>query len=222
MIGFEQGLAGAFSAQQHAWICRGYACPRFDAPPRDPEYETDGREFLGFTPCLNRKAPYMLALVRKRRRARRGAPGDKANGRGEKLVLNKTAVVCVFCDMGRGGKGRRPDASCERGQALEKAQNGNGRLLEKVGMDLGSAPRPLGFGATSAWVGCRLPLGARAAPVWIDATMPTVAIRAIGLCLCRCASANTTMYNMESVHANSRGGPNSQRYNRSSLCSRSA
>ena len=49
----------------------------------------------------------------------------------------------------RGGKGRMPDASCESGQALEKAQNGNGQLLEKVGMDLGLAPRPLGFGAAS-------------------------------------------------------------------------
>jgi hypothetical protein len=44
-------------------------------------------------------------------------------------------------------------ASCESGQALEKAQNGNGRLLEKLGMDLGLAPRPFGFGAMSVWVG---------------------------------------------------------------------
>jgi len=60
------------------------------------------------------------------------------------LVLNKTAAVCVFCDMGRGGKGRMPDASCKSGQALEKAQNGNEQLLEKVGMDLGLAPRAFG------------------------------------------------------------------------------
>jgi hypothetical protein len=49
------------------------------------------------------------------------------------------------------GKGRMPDTSCESGQALEKAQNGNGRLLEKVGMDLGLAPCRLGVGATSVW-----------------------------------------------------------------------
>jgi hypothetical protein len=73
-------------------------------------------------------------------------------------VLNKTAAVCVFSDRGRGGKGRRPGASCDSGQALEEARNGNGQLLEKVGMDLGLAPRPLGFGATPAWGG--------AAPVW--------------------------------------------------------
>jgi hypothetical protein len=43
------------------------------------------------------------------------------------------------------------------GQALEKAQNGNGQLLEEVGMDLNLAPHPFG----------------------IDGTMPTVnAIRA--------------------------------------------
>jgi hypothetical protein len=36
-------------------------------------------------------------------------------------------------------------------QVLEKAPNGNGRLLEKVGMDLDLAPHPLGFGATLAW-----------------------------------------------------------------------
>jgi hypothetical protein len=40
---------------------------------------------------------------------------------------------------------------CGRGRANEKGQNGNGRLLEKVGMDLGLAPLPLGFGATSIW-----------------------------------------------------------------------
>jgi hypothetical protein len=45
------------------------------------------------------------------------------------------------------------------GQALENAQNGNGQLLEIVGMDLGLAPRPLGFGATSAWVWRRAGLG---------------------------------------------------------------
>jgi hypothetical protein len=44
-----------------------------------------------------------------------------------------------------------PDASCDGGQALEKAQNGNGELLEEVGMDLNLAPLPLGFGATSVW-----------------------------------------------------------------------
>ena len=57
-------------------------------------------------------------------------------------------------------------------------RNGNGRLLEKVGMDLGLAPRPLGFGATSLWDRRRVRLG-------IDGTMPTVnAIGAIRLCLC--------------------------------------
>jgi hypothetical protein len=30
-------------------------------------------------------------------------------------------------------------------QAVEKAQNGNGQLLPRVGMDLGLAPRGLGF-----------------------------------------------------------------------------
>src|ERR1700677_4542208 len=50
------------------------------------------------------------------------------------------------------GKGPTPNVSCGNGQALEKAQNGNGWLLEKVGMDLGLAPRWLGVGATSAWV----------------------------------------------------------------------
>jgi hypothetical protein len=52
-----------------------------------------------------------------------------------------------------------PDASCDGGQALEKAQNGNGQLLEEVGMDLNLAPLPLGFGATSVW-------GWRGVPVW--------------------------------------------------------
>jgi hypothetical protein len=76
-------------------------------------------------------------------------------------VLNKTAAVCVFSDRGRGGKGRRPGASCDSGQALEEARNGNGQLLEKVGMDLGLAPRPFGFGATSAWGWRRAGLGSK-------------------------------------------------------------
>jgi hypothetical protein len=48
---------------------------------------------------------------------------------------------------------RGPNGGCllQDGQAIEKAQNGNGQLLEKVGMDLGLAPLPLGFGATSVW-----------------------------------------------------------------------
>jgi hypothetical protein len=53
--------------------------------------------------------------------------------------------------MGRGDKGEGRTPLANGGQALEKAQNGNGRLLEKVGMDLRLARRPLGFGATSAW-----------------------------------------------------------------------
>jgi hypothetical protein len=52
-----------------------------------------------------------------------------------------------------------PDASCDSGQALEKAQNGKGQLLEKVGMDLGLAPRRLGFGAMPVWVWRRAGLG---------------------------------------------------------------
>jgi hypothetical protein len=51
-----------------------------------------------------------------------------------------------------------PDASCDGGQALEKAQNGNGQLLEEVGMDLKLAPLRLGLAPR--------PFGAGAAPVW--------------------------------------------------------
>src|ERR1700735_297051 len=55
----------------------------------------------------------------------------------------------------------RANAGCllRSGQALEKAQYGNGQLLEKVGMDLGLAPLPLGFGATPAWGWRRAGLG---------------------------------------------------------------
>ncbi len=35
-------------------------------------------------------------------------------------------------------------------QAIEKAQNGNGRLLLRVGLDLRLAPLPLGLGTMSA------------------------------------------------------------------------
>jgi hypothetical protein len=70
-----------------------------------------------------------------------------------------------FLQNGQGRQGRTPDASCESGQAFEKAQNGNGRLLEKVGVDLGLAPRPLGFGAASVWGWRHVRLGL-AARVW--------------------------------------------------------
>jgi hypothetical protein len=70
-----------------------------------------------------------------------------------------------------GGKGRMPNASCEGGQALEKAQNGNGQLLEKVGMDLGLAPRPLGFGAMSVWGWRHVGLGLASRRLGIDGAM---------------------------------------------------
>jgi hypothetical protein len=45
-------------------------------------------------------------------------------------------------DSGEGKSLHLCMAAC---QAVEKAQNGNGQLLAKVGMDLGLAPRRLGF-----------------------------------------------------------------------------
>jgi hypothetical protein len=71
----------------------------------------------------------------KRERAWRGALGIRTRGE----------------EDGEGAA--RANASCESGQALEKAQNGNARLLEKVGKGLGRAPRRLGFGATRAGMG---------------------------------------------------------------------
>ena len=37
-------------------------------------------------------------------------------------------------------------------QALGSTRNGNGQVLQRLGMDLGSAPLRLGFGAPCAWV----------------------------------------------------------------------
>ena len=54
----------------------------------------------------------------------------------------------------------RANASCESGQALEKAQNGNARLLEKVGKGLGRAPRGLGLAPRGLGWAPR-PLGSR-------------------------------------------------------------
>ena len=62
-------------------------------------------------------------------------------------MVPKKPTLYVFTGDGQ----RAARGGCESGQAFEKAQNGNGQLLEKVGMDLGLAPRPLGFGATSVW-----------------------------------------------------------------------
>ena len=55
----------------------------------------------------------------------------------------------------------RANASCESGQALEKAQNGNGPGdWKKVGMDFGLAPLPLGFGSTvPVWGRAHIRLG---------------------------------------------------------------
>ena len=57
----------------------------------------------------------------------------------------------------------------DSGQALEKAQNGNGQLLEKVGMDLGLAPRPLGVGATRLGL-ARAGLGSTGTMLTVNAT----------------------------------------------------
>ena len=92
----------------------------------------------------------------KRERAWRGALGIRTRGE----------------EDGEGAA--RANASCESGQALEKAQNGNGRLLEKVGMDLGLAPRPLGVGATSAWGRRNVGLGLAPRRFGVDGAMPIV------------------------------------------------
>jgi hypothetical protein len=61
-----------------------------------------------------------------------GAPGDKAKGPREdervrrKIGLNKRVSYVFPVKMVSEGKGRMPGASCDSGQALEKAQNGNG------------------------------------------------------------------------------------------------
>jgi hypothetical protein len=92
-----------------------------------------------------------------RKRTRRGGAWRQGE-RATRKVLDKN-ILEMFFVRGHGAAGRTPGASCESGQVLEKAQNGNGRLLEKVGMDLGLAPRPLGVGATSAWGWRRIRLG---------------------------------------------------------------
>jgi hypothetical protein len=93
-------------------------------------------------------------------KARRGRRSWRQSERARrKLILNKAAAVCVFCENERRRQGPTPDAACESGQALEKAENDNGWLLEKVGIDLGLAPHPFGVGATSAWGWRRAGLG---------------------------------------------------------------
>jgi hypothetical protein len=88
-----------------------------------------------------------------------------------KIGLEKTAAVCVFCEMGGDGKGRTPDASCESGQAIEKAQNVMGGYWKKLAW---------------IWLWRRSRVGLAPTPAWVwrhvrfDGTMPTVgAIRAI-------------------------------------------
>ena len=94
-------------------------------------------------------------------------PGDilhtrtsqKTNWEESRFGLNKLLLYVLTRKRERAARGERRTPSCGSGQALEKAQNGNGRLLEKVGMDLGLAPRWLGFGAMSAWGSRRAGLG---------------------------------------------------------------
>jgi hypothetical protein len=103
-------------------------------------------------------------------------------GLGIWIVLNKTAVVRVFSEIGRGGKGRMPNASCESRQALKKAQNGNGQLLSKVGMDLGLAPRRLGFGAARVWGWRRAGLGSTGSCCTVDAIGASILFVKIDSC----------------------------------------
>jgi hypothetical protein len=127
------------------------------------------------------------------------------------MVLNRTVTVCVFCKRGRGparGEYRLPFAFLRwAAKLLKSLKTAMGSYWKKLTWiwvwrhsRLGLAPRRLGFGATPVWAG--------AAPVGIDGTMPTVnAIRAIGLCLCICATNKAKMHNAESVHDNSRRAP---------------
>jgi hypothetical protein len=115
-------------------------------------------EFFRFVPCLNRNETYVLVLVRKLRGARGGAPGDRANGRGENW--NKTAAVCALWENGRGaarGEGRRPLAGAA------KRLKGSKRQWAAIGKSW----HGFGFGATPAW-------GWRRAGLGIDGTVPTV------------------------------------------------
>jgi hypothetical protein len=112
-----------------------------------------------------------MPIVRKRRRAWPGALGDEVDGEQIKFLFGILESCnpligllgrdragdwkeygfglkncCLMCFLGGRQRAAMANASCDSGQALEKAQNGNGRLLEKVGMDLGLAP--VGLGST--------------------------------------------------------------------------
>jgi len=114
------------------------------------------QNFFASPPCETRKVANIVARVRKQRRAPRGSLGGKAKGE-EKNSYPLDLLSRARTGIGKGRQ--RVNASCDSGQALEKAQNGNGRLFSKVGMDLGLAPRRLGVGATSAWGSRRVGLG---------------------------------------------------------------
>jgi hypothetical protein len=124
----------------------------------------------------------------RRSRAKR-ASASSASARSSPMPSSGTestangTMRCLSAAQG----GARRDASCDRWQALEKAQNGNWQLLEKVGMDLGLAhsrlglaPLPLGFGATPAWDSRRARLGSPAAAARKDRSLSSARRRATG------------------------------------------
>jgi hypothetical protein len=93
-------------------------------------------------------------------RPRAEEAGERKSFRFGQIKLSKSKHLYLNLRLGLAGRdlglllkpgAARANASCESRQALEKAQNGNGEVLSKVGMDLGLAPRRLGIGATSVW-----------------------------------------------------------------------
>jgi hypothetical protein len=127
---------------------------------RRPEDETGLRKwqnFFRFIPCRNRKAAYTLSLVRKQRRARGGAPGDKANGR-EKIGFEQLLPHVFSAKWGMLARGERWVPLAGPAKPLKRLKTAMGSYWKKLAwiwvwrhVGLGLAPRPFGAGAASAW-----------------------------------------------------------------------
>jgi hypothetical protein len=165
----EESFAEAFSLHECAWI-RRYACRWLVVAPRDPaKAATGGRK--GWD-----KANYSASLLAEigtcahilrilRTRGREGARLAARRASEEQDRCRKDFFHICLLRYRLSGKGRMPLAGAAK--PLKRLKTAMGAYWKKLGwiwvwrhIRLGSAPHPLGVGATSAWVWRHVCLGA--------------------------------------------------------------
>jgi hypothetical protein len=136
---FREGSVKAFSASYRSapGFARRYACSSYDLS-RGP-CRSGGRR----TKAEGRRQDFLLRPLRKTEYDLANVAGQKAKARASRGALGEG-----WQEPAR-GECRMPLARAAK--RLKRLKMAMGSYWKKIGMDLGLAPRPLGFGATSVW-----------------------------------------------------------------------